>query len=95
MTPYPSPILGSLGLNLICASRVILFDHWWNPALEDQAIDRVYRIGQTRNVQVVRLLIKDSVEQRILDLQKKKVKANYLKHKQNVLNICFSSISVR
>jgi SNF2 family DNA or RNA helicase len=63
---------GSLGLNLTVANRVILMDVWWNPALENQAIDRVHRIGQTKNVEVHRLFINDTVEDRILELQRKK-----------------------
>lgn len=63
---------GGLGLNLTQASRVFLLDPWWNPATEDQAIDRVHRIGQTREVVVVRFIIAGSVEERILALQEKK-----------------------
>lgn len=63
---------GSLGLNLTVANRVILMDVWWNPALENQAIDRVHRIGQTKDVEVHRLFINNTVEDRILELQKKK-----------------------
>jgi len=63
---------GGLGLNLTAASRVFLLDPWWNPAIEDQAIDRVHRIGQTREVVVTRFIIRDSVEERILRLQDKK-----------------------
>ena len=62
----------SLGLNLNCASRIILVDPWWNAAIEDQAIDRCHRIGQTREVKVVRLLVRDTVENRIAALQDKK-----------------------
>ena len=62
----------SLGLNLNCASRVILTDPWWNAAIEDQAIDRCHRIGQTREVKVIRLLINDTVENRIKELQERK-----------------------
>jgi superfamily II DNA or RNA helicase len=62
----------SLGLNLNCASRVILVDPWWNAAIEDQAIDRCHRIGQTREVKVVRMLVKDTTEARIMELQEKK-----------------------
>ncbi|EGC38427.1 hypothetical protein DICPUDRAFT_148935 [Dictyostelium purpureum] len=47
-------------------------DPWWNPATEEQAIDRVYRIGQNKNVNVIRFLIKDSIEEKILELQKSK-----------------------
>ncbi|KAJ3142774.1 hypothetical protein HDU90_002645 [Geranomyces variabilis] len=63
---------GSLGLNLTAASRVVMLDMWWNPALEDQAIDRVHRIGQTRDVEVTRFVVKGTVEDRILALQQKK-----------------------
>ena len=62
----------SLGLNLNCASRVILVDPWWNAAVEDQAIDRCYRIGQTREVRVIRMIVRDTVELRIQALQEQK-----------------------
>lgn len=60
---------GGVGLNLTTASVVIMTDPWWNPAIEDQAIDRVHRIGQTRAVRVYRLLCKDTVEEKLLKLQ--------------------------
>ena len=63
---------GSLGLNLTCANHVILMDPWYNPTVENQAIDRVHRIGQKRDVNVHRIVIKDSIEDRILQLQDKK-----------------------
>ena len=63
---------GGFGLNLTAASYVVLFDPWWNPAVENQAIDRTHRIGQTRNVMAYRLLIKDSIEEKIRALQKQK-----------------------
>ncbi|KAJ3273636.1 hypothetical protein HDV01_004245 [Terramyces sp. JEL0728] len=63
---------GGVGLNLTAASRVILLDLWWNPSVEDQAIDRVHRIGQTKEVKVYRLAVDDSVEDRILVLQDQK-----------------------
>jgi hypothetical protein len=63
---------GGFGLNLTAASYVILFDPWWNPAVENQAIDRTHRIGQTSKVMAYRLLIKDSIEEKIRDLQKQK-----------------------
>ncbi|GFZ03097.1 SNF2 domain-containing protein [Actinidia rufa] len=62
----------SLGLNMVAACRVILLDLWWNPTTEDQAIDRAHRIGQTRPVTVLRLTVKDTVEDRILALQQRK-----------------------
>uniref|UniRef100_A0A2P2KS54 Uncharacterized protein LOC105649495 n=1 Tax=Rhizophora mucronata TaxID=61149 RepID=A0A2P2KS54_RHIMU len=59
----------SLGLNMVAACHVLLLDLWWNPTTEDQAIDRAHRIGQTRPVTVLRLTVKDTVEDRILALQ--------------------------
>ncbi|KAJ3213083.1 hypothetical protein HDU67_003399 [Dinochytrium kinnereticum] len=63
---------GAFGLNLTAANHVILFDIWWNPMVESQAIDRVHRIGQTRDVEVIRLTIKETVEDQILSLQQQK-----------------------
>ena len=63
---------GSVGLNLTCASQVILFDPWWNPQIQEQAIDRVYRIGQTKPVDIYELTVKNTVEDNILKLQKTK-----------------------
>ena len=60
---------GALGLNLTSASRIVLLDVWWNPAVEDQAIDRVHRIGQKREVLVYKITVKDTVEDRIVKLQ--------------------------
>nr|GEV87147.1 helicase, C-terminal [Tanacetum cinerariifolium] len=62
----------SLGLNMVAACHVLLLDLWWNPTTEDQAIDRAHRIGQTRPVSVLRLTVRDTVEDRILALQQKK-----------------------
>jgi len=63
---------GGAGLNLTAASYVVLFDPWWNPAVENQAIDRTHRIGQTDKVIAYRLLIKNTVEEKIRELQKQK-----------------------
>jgi len=63
---------GGFGLNLTAASYVVLFDPWWNPAVENQAIDRTHRIGQERKVMAYRLLIKDSIEEKIRKLQRTK-----------------------
>src|SRR5256884_6687251 len=63
---------GGFGLNLTAASYVVVFDPWWNPAVEMQAIDRTHRIGQTSKVIAYRLLIKDSIEQKIRQLQRSK-----------------------
>ncbi|KAL8948238.1 MAG: hypothetical protein Q9222_005561 [Ikaeria aurantiellina] len=63
---------GNAGLNLVAASQVIIMDPFWNPYVEEQAIDRAHRIGQHRNVQVHRILVPGTVEDRILALQEKK-----------------------
>ena len=63
---------GGVGLNLTAADHVFLFDPWWNPAVEEQAFDRAHRIGQGRPVFVYRLVAADTVEERILDLQREK-----------------------
>jgi SNF2 family DNA or RNA helicase len=63
---------GGMGLNLTAASYVVLFDPWWNPAVENQAIDRTHRIGQTQQVIAYRLVAKDSIEEKIRQLQRAK-----------------------
>ena len=63
---------GGLGLNLTAAEYVFLLDPWWNPAVEAQAIDRAHRIGQTRNVVAYRLVARDTIEEKILQLQDSK-----------------------
>jgi len=65
---------GGFGLNLTAADYVFIVDPWWNPAVEMQAIDRTHRIGQTQKVVTYRLISKDSVEEKVLSLQKKKQK---------------------
>ena len=65
---------GGVGLNLVSASVVFLVDPWWNPAVEDQAIDRVHRIGQDKPVIVKRFIVVDSVEEKMISLQAKKRK---------------------
>jgi len=62
---------GAYGLNLTCASQCIILDPFWNPFVEDQAIDRIHRIGQVRPVIVHRIVIEGTVEDRILALQEK------------------------
>lgn len=70
----PSPVLilslraGGVGLNLTRANHVFHFDRWWNPAVEDQATDRAYRIGQTKDVQVHKMICTGTLEERIDDL---------------------------
>jgi SNF2 family DNA or RNA helicase len=63
---------GGTGLNLTGADTVIHFDPWWNPAVEDQATDRAHRIGQKNSVQVIKLITKGTIEEKIYKLQKKK-----------------------
>jgi SNF2 family DNA or RNA helicase len=63
---------GGVGLNLTSASNVVMLDLWWNPAVEDQAIDRVHRIGQKMAVKVYKLTVANTVEDRILTLQEQK-----------------------
>lgn len=63
---------GGTGLNLIGADMVIHYDPWWNISAENQATDRAYRIGQKNNVQVYKLITKDSIEEKIYELQQKK-----------------------
>lgn len=65
---------GNTGLTLTAADYVFLFDPWWNTAIEDQAIDRTHRIGQTKNVFAYRMICKDSIEEKIINLQQKKKK---------------------
>lgn len=64
---------GGVGLNLTAASRCYMMDPWWSFAVEAQAIDRVHRMGQTQNVEVVRFVTKDSIEGRMLRVQERKM----------------------
>ena len=60
---------GGTGLNLIGADTIIHLDPWWNVSSENQASDRAYRIGQTRNVEVIKLICENSIEERVIELQ--------------------------
>lgn len=64
----------SVGLNLVAADTVIMADSWWAPAIEDQAVDRVHRLGQTRPCTVWRLIMENSIEERVLEIQAEKRK---------------------
>lgn len=64
---------GGVGLNLVRANHIVLFDPWWNRAIEEQALARVHRIGQTREVHIHRLSIKSSIEQWVISLQEHKL----------------------
>ena len=63
---------GGTGLNLTSADMVIHYDPWWNLSVENQATDRTHRIGQTKKVQVYKLITKNSIEEKMYDLQKRK-----------------------
>ena len=63
---------GGTGLNLTAADHVLHFDRWWNPAVEDQATDRAYRIGQTKPVQVHRFVTQGTIEEKIAELLTRK-----------------------
>lgn len=63
---------GGVGLNLTSASAVFLYDPWWNPMAEKQAVDRAHRIGQTKKVNIYKFITKDSIEEKILKLQERK-----------------------
>ena len=63
---------GGTGLNLTGADLVFHYDPWWNPAAEEQAVDRAHRIGQTRTVEVVRLVVHDSIEEQVVGMSRAK-----------------------
>ena len=63
---------GGTGLNLVSADTVIIYDPWWNPAAELQAADRAHRIGQTRAVNICKLVVRNSIEEKIIALQGRK-----------------------
>ena len=63
---------GGVGLNLVEADTVIHYDPWWNPAVENQATDRAHRIGQNKKVFVYKLIVENTIEEKIIELQKKK-----------------------
>jgi SNF2 family DNA or RNA helicase len=76
---------GGTGLNLTEADYVFIVDPWWNPAVENQAIDRCYRIGQKKNVMAIRLICPDTIEDKILQLQagKKELVEDLIKVDEN------------
>ncbi len=65
---------GGTGINLTAADYVYIFDPWWNPAVENQAIDRCYRIGQDKKVIAYRMICKNTIEEKIMQYQDKKRK---------------------
>ena len=70
--PFLSLKAGGVGLNLVEADYCFLLDPWWNPATENQAIDRTHRIGQTRPVNVYRLIARDTIEEKVVALARRK-----------------------
>lgn len=79
---------GGVGLNLTAADYVLLLDDWWNPAVEAQAFSRAHRIGQKRTIEVMRLICKDTVEEKILALQQSKQQT------ADVFNLSGSKLSI-
>ncbi len=84
---------GGVGINLTAADYVILFDPWWNPAVETQAADRAHRIGQTRKVIVYKMIVKDTIEEKMLELQERK--KNLVKELITTESSFFKAISKR
>lgn len=77
---------GGVGINLTSASYAIIYDPWWNPAVENQAADRLYRIGQKRNVIIYKLITNNSIEEKVNDLKKLKIEcAETLLDSQNII----------
>ncbi|MBI9069661.1 MAG: DEAD/DEAH box helicase [Salinivirgaceae bacterium] len=78
---------GGTGLNLTAADYVYILDPWWNPAVENQAIDRCYRIGQDKKVFAYRMICKDTVEEKIVNLQnkKKKIAGDIIQTDENIM----------
>jgi non-specific serine/threonine protein kinase len=64
---------GGTGLNLTAADTVIHYDPWWNPAVENQASDRAHRIGQRRTVTITRMLMRHTVEEKMMELKRRKL----------------------
>ena len=77
---------GGVALNLTEASQVFILDPWWNPSVEWQSGDRVHRIGQKRCCKITRLVIEDSIESRIIELQEKKARMIHVSFPTRHLN---------
>lgn len=87
---------GGTGLNLVGADTVILYDVWWNPAVEEQAIDRAHRIGQQKEVTVIRLLSEGTIEEKMYELQRKKRELmNYLVSGKSTINYQLSDEDIQ
>ena len=80
---------GGVGINLISAQRIVIYDPWWNPAVEEQAIDRIYRIGQQKNVEVYKLYVKGTIEEKIYNLKiaKNQIFKDLLEKQDNLLSL--------
>ena len=86
---------GGTGLNLTSADIVIHLDLWWNPQAENQATDRAHRIGQKKSVEVIKLITKGTIEEKILALQeKKKILSDKLIEKEGEESLSFQNLSV-
>ncbi|HNR43961.1 MAG TPA: DEAD/DEAH box helicase [Methanofastidiosum sp.] len=85
---------GGFGLNLVSANYVIIYDPWWNPSVENQAADRVYRIGQLKNVNIYRLITLDSIEEKIIELKNIKLELcnNLLEGQEKILEISIEDL---
>ena len=81
---------GGTGLNLIGADIVVHLDPWWNIAAEEQATDRAHRIGQTRPVSVYKLIMVDSVEEKVIELQEKKKELTTILHSEGEVGASLS-----
>jgi SNF2 family DNA or RNA helicase len=88
---------GGLGLNLQIADTVVLFDRWWNPALENQAIDRAHRYGRNKPLHVIKFLVDDTIEKKIMEIitNKKKVFEKYIDEVAVISNDIFSNEIIR
>lgn len=88
---------GGVGLNLPIASIVVMFDRWWNPAVENQAIQRAHRFGRDRPLQVVRFLVTDSIEERIDTLlqEKQAIFEEYVEQAENATVRLFTRNELR
>jgi SNF2 family DNA or RNA helicase len=100
--PGPQALLvslraGGVGLNLNSASTVVLYDRWWNPAVENQAIQRGHRFGRDKPLQVVRFLVTDSIEERIDTLlrEKQAIFEQYVEQAENATVRLFSRNELR
>lgn len=75
---------GGVGLNLTMASRVYLMEPFWNPAVENQATDRIHRLGQQKSVKLTRYIVKDSIEANMMEIQKRKMELANLSMSQTL-----------